>query len=207
MFVRAFARFASVAARRVATAPKAKLALGATLMGTGLASTAFLTAPTEVPRWGLPGTRQERTFLAIKPDGTNRRVVGEIIARFEKKGYKLVAMKFMKPTKEWAENHYSDLSKKPFFGPLTTYFSSGPVVAMVWEGPNVIKGCRKMLGATKPDDSNPGTIRGDYCIETGRNIIHGSDGPVGAENEIKMWFTDEEIVDWEPVLTPWTLEL
>ncbi|CAM9113988.1 unnamed protein product, partial [Sphacelaria rigidula] len=128
----------------------------------------------DFPYTGQPGTAHERSFIAIKPDGVQRQLVGEVITRFEKKGYKLVAMKMIWPTKAMAANHYADLSKKPFFGGLVDYFASGPIVAMVWEGPDVILTGRKMLGATNPNSSEPGSIRGDYCIRVGRNLIHGS---------------------------------
>jgi nucleoside-diphosphate kinase len=112
---------------------------------------------------------RERSFIMIKPDGVQRGLVGEIISRFEKKGFKLVGMKLTRPGKEKFEQHYADLSKKPFFAGLVEYANSGPVVAMVWEGHNVVATGRKMLGATRPDDSAPGTIRGDLCIDVGRS--------------------------------------
>eukprot|EP00903_Cladosiphon_okamuranus_P014073 g13080.t1 len=152
---------------------------------------------------GEPGTAHERSFIAIKPDGVQRQLVGEIISRFEKKGYKLVAMKMIWPTKEMAANHYADLSKKPFFSGLVDYFSSGPIVAMVWEGPEVILTGRKMLGATNPNSSEPGSVRGDYCIRVGRNLIHGSDGGESAQHEIGMWFTEEECSAWPRTLDAW----
>merc|ERR1711916_98446 len=122
----------------------------------------------------IGGAPRERTFIAIKPDGVQRGLVGEIIKRFEQKGYKLVALKMVTPTKEFAEKHYADLSSKPFFGGLVEYFSSGPVVAMCWEGEDAILGGRRLLGATHPKDSAPGTIRGDFAVDIGRNICHGS---------------------------------
>jgi nucleoside-diphosphate kinase len=136
----------------------------------------------------MQATQRERTFIMIKPDGVQRGLVGPIISRFETKGFKLVALKFAAPGKEHFEKHYSDLSSKPFFGGLVTYAASGPVVAMVWEGTNVVLTGRKMLGATRPDDSAPGTIRGDYAIDVGRNIIHGSDSVDSANKEIELWF-------------------
>eukprot|EP01117_Protostelium_nocturnum_P020338 TRINITY_DN909_c0_g1_i4.p1 TRINITY_DN909_c0_g1~~TRINITY_DN909_c0_g1_i4.p1 ORF type:complete len:156 (+),score=51.48 TRINITY_DN909_c0_g1_i4:153-620(+) len=142
---------------------------------------------------------QERTFIAIKPDGVQRGLVGEIIARFEKKGFQLVALKFVHVTKEHAEAHYSDLSSKPFFNGLCEYLSSGPVVAMVWQGKNAAKGGRVLLGTTNPLDSAPGTIRGDFALDVGRNIIHGSDSVESAEKEIAAWFKPEELVNWAPV--------
>ena len=123
----------------------------------------------------------ERTYIMIKPDGVQRGLVGEIILRFERKGFKLVALKMATPTRDLLEEHYSDLSSKPFFGGLIEYMSSGPVVCMVWEGVNATTEGRKMLGATKPSESAMGTIRGDFCLEVGRNICHGSDSVDSAE--------------------------
>lgn len=143
-----------------------------------------------LPVYGKPGTNQERTFLAVKPDGVQRGLVGDIIARFEKRGYKLVGLKMVWPTLEMAEAHYADLSKKPFFGGLTKFFSSGPIVCMCWEGKDIIKQGRQMLGETQPLASKPGSIRGDYSIDLGRNICHGSDSPESAAHELKMWFPE-----------------
>uniref|UniRef100_U3KNZ4 Nucleoside diphosphate kinase n=1 Tax=Oryctolagus cuniculus TaxID=9986 RepID=U3KNZ4_RABIT len=123
----------------------------------------------------------ERTFIAIKPDGVQRGLVGEIIKRFEQKGFRLVAMKFLRASEEHLKQHYIDLKDRPFFPGLVKYMNSGPVVAMVWEGLNVVKTGRVMLGETNPADSKPGTIRGDFCIQVGRNIIHGSDSVKSAE--------------------------
>ena len=117
-------------------------------------------------------------------------LIGEIIARFEKKGFKLVAMKLVKPSREHAAAHYSDLSSKPFFPALVDFFSSSPVVAMVWEGQDACKTIRNMLGQTDPAKSAPGSIRGDYCIEMGRNIIHASDSPSAGQEEIALWFKE-----------------
>merc|ERR1712167_205433 len=147
-----------------------------------------------IPAHGVPGTTEERTFIAVKPDGVQRGVVGEIISRFERRGYKLVALKMISPDKSFAEKHYADLSKKKFFGGLTDFFSSGPVVAMVWEGQDAIKYGRVLLGATNPADSAPGTIRGDFCIHVGRNICHGSDAVDSAAKEIALWFKEENLV-------------
>ena len=150
--------------------------------------------------------QRERTFLMIKPDGVQRGLVGNIIERFEKKGFKLVALKFVWPTEELLQKHYSDLSSKPFFPGLVKYMSSGPVVPMVWEGLNVVKTGRQMLGATNPADSQPGTIRGDLCIQVGRNIIHGSDSVESANKEIALWFTEKEVVGWTPAAENWIYE-
>jgi len=156
-----------------------------------------------VPLVGIPGTINERTFIAVKPDGVQRGLVGEIIRRFEARGYKLVAIKMIQPTQSFAEKHYKDLAKKPFFPGLTKYFSSGPVVAMVWEGQNVCAGGRLLVGATNPNDSLPGSIRGDLCVDIGRNIIHGSDGTESAKDEISLWFKDSEVANWTQQNHPW----
>lgn len=147
----------------------------------------------------------ERTYIMIKPDGVQRNLVGEIIARFEKKGYKLVALKMVTPSKEHLEAHYADLSSKGFFAGLIAYMSSGPVIAMVWEGVNAVLEGRKMLGATKPSESAMGTIRGDFCIEVGRNICHGSDAVESANKEIALWFP-EGINEWNAQNATWIYE-
>merc|ERR1712080_800453 len=148
----------------------------------------------------------ERTFIMIKPDGVQRGLVGEIIKRFEQKGFKLVAMKMMQASVEHLEEHYADLSKKPFFPGLVKYMASGPVVPMVWEGLNVVKTGRVMLGETNPAASAPGTIRGDFCIQVGRNICHGSDAVESAKKEIALWFKEEELIKWDPVSLGWVYE-
>ncbi|ORZ36673.1 nucleoside diphosphate kinase [Catenaria anguillulae PL171] len=132
----------------------------------------------------------ERTYIMAKPDAVARGLVGEIIKRFETRGFKLVALKLAHPTKEHLEQHYADLKGKGFFPSLISYMLSGPVVAMVWEGKNVVKTGRVMLGATNPFDSLPGTIRGDYAIDVGRNICHGSDSVESANKEIALWFPE-----------------
>ena len=148
----------------------------------------------------------ERTYIMIKPDGVQRGCVGEIIARFEKKGFKLLAMKLYSPSKQLLEEHYEDLKEKPFFPKLVEYMMMGPVVCMIWQGREVVKTGRKMLGATNPLNSEPGTIRGDYCIESGRNIIHGSDSVESAEREIKLWFKPEEINQYTRDSDKWIYE-
>ncbi|ACC84557.1 nucleoside-diphosphate kinase [Nostoc sp. UCD121] len=148
----------------------------------------------------------ERTFLAIKPDGVQRGLVGEIIRRFETKGFTLVGLKFLKVSKELAEQHYGVHRERPFFGSLVEFITSSPVVAMVWEGDGVVASARKIIGATNPLTSEPGTIRGDFGINIGRNLIHGSDAPETAQQEIALWFKDEELVNWQPHITPWLHE-
>jgi len=149
---------------------------------------------------------RERTFIMIKPDGVHRGLVGEIIKRFEQKGFHLVAMKFMWANESLLKQHYADLSSKPFFNGLVKYMNSGPVVPMVWEGTGVVKTGRQMLGETNPAQSLPGTTRGDYCIEVGRNICHGSDSVDSAKKEIALWFKPEEQTKWKSVEDPWLYE-
>jgi nucleoside-diphosphate kinase len=149
---------------------------------------------------------RERTFIMVKPDGVQRGLLGEIVKRFEKKGFKLVAMKFMWADETLLQKHYGDLSSKPFFNGLVKYMRSGPVCPMVWEGLNVVKTGRQMLGETDPANSLPGTIRGDYCIEIGRNICHGSDAVDSAKKEIDLWFTGDELVQWKANEEPWLYE-
>merc|ERR1712205_77716 len=139
----------------------------------------------------------ERTYIMIKPDGVQRGLVGTIIARFEAKGYKLSALKMAMPGKAHMEKHYEDLKTKKFFPSLVEYMVSGPVVCMVWEGMDAVLTGRKMLGATKPADSLPGTIRGDLCIDVGRNICHGSDSVESANKEIALWFNDDELNNYK----------
>eukprot|EP00559_Dactyliosolen_fragilissimus_P003316 CAMPEP_0184854902 /NCGR_PEP_ID=MMETSP0580-20130426/276_1 /TAXON_ID=1118495 /ORGANISM="Dactyliosolen fragilissimus" /LENGTH=223 /DNA_ID=CAMNT_0027349273 /DNA_START=51 /DNA_END=722 /DNA_ORIENTATION=+ len=213
MFAR---KFASPAARsfarchRSVSRPASTLAarVAATPIFTKLGALAFAGAATSMvvasngntkcealPTHGIPGTNKERTFLAVKPDGVQRALIGDIIARFEKRGYKLVGLKMVWPTLDMAKDHYADLSKKPFYPGLTKFFSSGPIVCMCWEGKDVINQGRQMLGETQPLASKPGSIRGDFSIDLGRNICHGSDSPEAAEHELKMWFP-EGVNDW-----------
>ncbi len=148
----------------------------------------------------------ERTFIAIKPDGVQRGLVGEILGRFERKGFKLVALKQVTPSKQLAEQHYGVHKERPFFTGLVDFITSGPVVAMVWEGEGVISSARKLIGGTKPLEADPGTIRGDLAINIGRNVIHGSDGPETASFEISLWFGSEELNDWNPSDQKWRVE-
>ncbi|HIK15737.1 MAG TPA: nucleoside-diphosphate kinase [Leptolyngbyaceae cyanobacterium M33_DOE_097] len=148
----------------------------------------------------------ERTFLAIKPDGVQRKLVGEIIRRFEAKGFTLVGLKLMNVSRELAESHYGVHKDKPFFAGLVEFITSGPVVAMVWEGDGVIAAARKVIGATNPLNAEPGTIRGDFGANIGRNLIHGSDAPETAQSEIALWFSDAELVAWQPTIMSWIYE-
>ncbi len=148
----------------------------------------------------------ERTFIAIKPDGVQRKLVSEILGRFEKKGFKLVGLKLMSVSKELAEQHYGVHRERPFFAGLVEFITSGPIVAIVLEGDGVVASARKIIGATNPLNSEPGTIRGDLAVSIGRNIIHGSDAVETAQAEIALWFKDEELVDWNPTMTAWLYE-
>merc|ERR1719183_776824 len=149
----------------------------------------------------------ERTYIMLKPDAMQRGLAGNIISRFEQRGYQLMAMKLYQASEELLRTHYSDLTEKPFFPKLLAYMLSGPVVCMVWKGENAVKMGRQMLGATNPQESLPGTIRGDFSIVTGRNICHGSDSPENAEKEIALWFGGEgEVVDWEAPSKAWLYE-
>ena len=148
----------------------------------------------------------ERSFIMIKPDGVQRGFIGEIISRFEKRGYKLVGMKMLMISRETAELHYAEHRGKPFFTGLVDYITSGPVVAMVWEGKNIIAAAREMLGATNPLKALPGTIRGMYGIDIGRNVVHGSDSPESAQREIGIFFAPQELIDYHLSLDSWVYE-
>jgi nucleoside-diphosphate kinase len=141
----------------------------------------------------------------IKPDGVQRGLIAPIIDRFLAKGYTLRGLKFMNVTKEHAERHYSDLSSKPFFSGLVDYIISGPVVAIALEGKDVVVQARKIIGATNPLAADPGSIRGSYCIDIGRNVIHGSDSVENGQKELSLWFP-EGLVDHVPMLTPMVYE-
>ncbi|KAF3771288.1 hypothetical protein M406DRAFT_78037 [Cryphonectria parasitica EP155] len=148
----------------------------------------------------------EQTFIAIKPDGVQRGLVGPIIQRFEQRGYKLAAIKLVTPSKEHLETHYADLKEKPFFPGLLSYMMSGPICAMVWEGRDAVKTGRVLLGATNPLASAPGTIRGDFSIDVGRNVCHGSDSVENAQKEIALWFKDGEVVSYKAAQFDWVYE-
>jgi nucleoside-diphosphate kinase len=146
---------------------------------------------------------KERTFLMVKPDGVQRNLVGEIVSRFEKKGFQLVGAKLLNVPRELAEQHYAEHKERPFFGELVDFITSSPVFAMVWEGDNIVSMARTMMGKTNPVDATPGTIRGDYAVSLGMNIIHGSDAPETAEREIALWFKEEELHTSDKVINKW----
>lgn len=145
----------------------------------------------------------EKTFIMIKPDGVQRNLIGEIVSRFEQKGFTLVGGKLMSVSRELAEQHYAEHKERPFFGELVDFITSGPVFAMVWQGNNVITTARNMMGKTNPVDAAPGTIRGDFAVSVGMNIIHGSDSPESAEREIGLWFGQDEVVSFEKTIQRW----
>ncbi|WP_416149713.1 nucleoside-diphosphate kinase [Salipaludibacillus sp. HK11] len=145
----------------------------------------------------------ERTFMMVKPDGVQRNLIGEVISRFELKGYTLVGSKVLHITKELAEKHYSEHKDRPFFQKLVSFITSGPVFAMVWEGDEIIAESRRMIGKTNPKEADLGTIRGDFGLQTSKNLIHGSDSVESAKREIALFFDDSEIVSYEKDNLKW----
>lgn len=139
--------------------------------------------------------REERTFIAVKPDGVKRGLVGEIVRRFERKGFKLIGIKMLDVTPEMAEKHYGEHKGKPFYPRLIEYIQSGPIVAMVWKGYDVIHGARVIMGSTKPNEAQVGTIRADFALVKEYNVVHGSDSEESAEREIAIYFNENEICD------------
>ena len=148
----------------------------------------------------------QRTFLAIKPDGVQRGLIGKIILRLEEKGFKLVGMKLMKVSNELAEKHYGEHKDKPFFKGLVSFITSGPIVAMVLEGKNIISSLRKMMGKTNPHDAEFGTVRGDFAVDIGKNVVHGSDSEESAKREIALFFKEDELIKWEQDIQKWIYE-
>lgn len=145
----------------------------------------------------------EKTFLMVKPDGVQRNLIGNIVNRFENKGFKLVGGKLMNISEDLAKEHYGEHADKPFFGELVDFITSGPVFAMVWEGEGVILTARKMMGATNPQEAEAGTIRGDFGVTVGKNIIHGSDSAESAEREINLFFEEAEILSFDKQDETW----
>ncbi|KAF8540346.1 nucleoside diphosphate kinase-like protein [Trichophaea hybrida] len=148
----------------------------------------------------------EQTFIAIKPDGVQRGLIGPILTRFEQRGFKLAAIKLVQPGQEHLKKHYADLAGKPFFPGLIEYMNSGPICAMVWEGRDAVKTGRVLLGATNPLASAPGTIRGDFALDVGRNVCHGSDSVENAKKEIALWFSESELVSYKQATHDWVYE-
>lgn len=148
----------------------------------------------------------ERTLVLVKPDGVQRGLVGEVISRLEKRGLRMVAAKFMNVSRELAEKHYAVHQGKPFYDPLINYITSSPVMAMVWEGPNAVAAVRQTMGATRPTEAAPGSIRHDYALEVGRNLTHASDSPENGEKEVALWFDSTELVFWDREIDRWVFE-
>ena len=148
----------------------------------------------------------ERTLILVKPDGVQRGLMGEIIGRFEQRGLKLVGMKFIQMSRDLAERHYAVHQGRPFYDDLVNYITSGPVVAMAWEGKDAIKAARNTIGATNPAEAGAGTNRGDLGMEIGRNLVHGSDSPENGVKEVNLFFAAEELVAWDRVTEVWIRE-
>lgn len=148
----------------------------------------------------------ERTLLMVKPDGVQRGLVGEVIRRLEARGLKPVGLKLIWVSTEQAERLYAVHRGKPFYDGLIRYITSSPVVVSVWEGPNAVEVVRRTIGATNPVQAEPGTIRGDFGLSIGRNIVHASDGPETAAREVAIFFREDELVAFDRVLDRWVLE-
>ncbi len=148
----------------------------------------------------------ERSLVLVKPDGVQRGLIGEVVCRLERRGLILVAAKFMQVSRELAETHYAIHKGKPFYEGLLNYITSAPVMAMVWEGPNAIAAVRQTMGATRPIEAAPGTLRHDFALEVGRNLTHASDSIENGEREVALWFTPEELVSWKRDIDPWIFE-
>lgn len=148
----------------------------------------------------------ERTLILVKPDGVQRGLMGEIVHRFEQRGLKLIGMKFLQMSHELANQHYAVHRERPFFNDLVTYITSGPVLAMVWQGKDAVAAARATIGSTKPVEAAPGSIRGDFGMEIGRNLVHGSDSPDNGIKETNLFFRPEEIVSWNRSNEGWICE-
>jgi len=148
----------------------------------------------------------ERTFVLVKPDGVQRGLIGEVITRLERRGLRLIAAKFLNVSIELAQTHYAIHKGKPFYDGLIAYITSAPVMAMVWEGSNAVAAVRQTMGATRPTEAAPGTVRHDFALEVGRNLTHASDSTENSEGEITLWFTPSEIVSWTRDADRWIFE-
>ena len=148
----------------------------------------------------------ERTLVLVKPDGVQRGLIGEIITRLETRGLRLVGAKFLQVSLELAETHYAVHKGKPFYDGLIAYITSAPVMAMVWEGPNAVVAVRQTMGATRPTEAAPGSVRHDFGLEVGRNLTHASDSVENGQAEVALWFSDRELVSWGRALDPWIFE-
>lgn len=148
----------------------------------------------------------ERTLVLIKPDAVQRGLMGEITARLEQRGLRLVAARFLLVERSLAERHYAVHKGKPFYDGLIAYITSAPVMAMVWEGPNAVAAVRQTMGSTRPTEAAPGSIRHDFGLTVGRNLTHASDSPETAEEEVKLWFKPAELVAWSRDVDRWIFE-
>ena len=148
----------------------------------------------------------ERTFILVKPDGVQRGLIGEVISRLERRGLRLVAARFQSVSRKMAERLYAVHQGKPFYDGLLDYITSGPVMAMVWEGPSAIAAVRQTIGATRPIEAEPGSLRHDFSLEVGRNLTHASDSIETARKEIDLWFRSDDLVDWSRDIDPWIFE-
>jgi nucleoside-diphosphate kinase len=147
----------------------------------------------------------ERTLVLVKPDGVQRQLTGRILARYEERGLKIVGLKLVHVDRVLAERHYAAHREKPFFDGLVDFITSAPLVALALEGPNAISVVRAINGATRPHEAAPGTIRGDFALETAQNIVHASDGPDAATSELDLWFAPEELLEYERDVDRWVL--
>ena len=148
----------------------------------------------------------EKTLVLVKPDGVQRALIGEVIARLERRGLRLIAARFLLVDQTLAQAHYAIHKGKPFYEGLIGYITSAPVMAMVWEGPNAVEAVRQTMGATRPTQAAPGTIRHDFALEIGRNLTHASDSPENGEAEVALWFQKAELVSWQRAVDPWIFE-
>jgi nucleoside-diphosphate kinase len=148
----------------------------------------------------------ERSLVLVKPDGVQRALIGEVISRLERRGLRLVAAKFMPVSRELADTHYAIHNGKPFYDGLISYITSAPVMAMAWEGPNAVAAIRQTMGATRPTEAAPGSLRHDFALEVGRNLTHASDTVENGANEVNLWFRQEELVNWTREVDRWVFE-
>ena len=145
----------------------------------------------------------ERTLVLVKPDGVQRRLVGEVVARFERRGLHLVALRMLRMDRDLAERHYAEHRGKPFFDELVEFITSAPVVAMVWEGDDAVAQVRSMMGATNPSAAAPGSVRGDLAVSIGNNVVHGSDSPGRGEEEVALFFQPADLIEWSATDAAW----
>ena len=148
----------------------------------------------------------EKTLVLVKPDGVQRGLIGEVIKRLENRGLRLIGAKFLQVPRELAEEHYGIHKGKAFYDSLLDYITSAPVMAMAWDGPNAVAAVRQTMGATRPTEAAPGSIRHDFGLEIGRNLTHASDSPENGEKEVALWFAADDLVAWEQAIAPWVLE-